>query len=120
MSLVVTVVTVPPVIDTLTTSVVPWTISPLLGESRVIFTGVGGRWPRPPLGVGYGVGAGVPELPSAVAELQAVMQTSIVVRTARSGRRMVVCPPPPAARPQRVPSTLAESCSGGGDCQRMR
>ena len=40
---VVVVVTIPPVIDTLTTSVVPWTTSPLVGESSVIFTGLDGR-----------------------------------------------------------------------------
>ena len=86
---VVTVVTTPPVTDTLTTSVVPWTTSRFVGASRVIFTGVDGRWPRPPTGVGYGVGAGLPEPvgpPSAAADPQAVMQTTSAVRRTRNGQ----------------------------------
>src|ERR1700726_3438196 len=98
MSAVVTCVTTPPVIDTLTTRVVPCTVSPLVGATSVIFTGVDGRWPRPPDGVGYGVDAGVPEAPSAVAELQAVMQTSTVVRRTSSNRRIVQFPARPIMR----------------------
>jgi hypothetical protein len=43
MAAVVVLVTNPPVMETLTSRVVPWTTSPLVGESRVIFTGVEGR-----------------------------------------------------------------------------
>ena len=39
----VVVVTIPPVIDTLTSTEVPCTTSPLVGETSVIFTGVDGR-----------------------------------------------------------------------------
>jgi len=75
-------VTVPPVIDTLTTSAVPWTISPLLGESRVIFTGVGvdGRVRPPVLGMASGR---VPDTPSAVADAQAARKTTSEVRRTR-------------------------------------
>src|ERR1700722_18721669 len=95
MSLVVAVVTTPPVTDTLTTSVVPWTTSRFVGASRVIFTGVDGRWPRPPTGVGYGVGAVVPDPvgpPSAAADPHADMQTSSTIMRTRSGQRMIFIP----------------------------
>jgi hypothetical protein len=88
-------VTMPPVTDTLTRIDVPWTTSPFVGEITVIFTGDEGRCPRPPDGVGYGVGAGVPELvgpPEAVAEPQAVTHTSTAVRRTSNGRRIVQFP----------------------------
>src|SRR5579864_7202892 len=88
---VIALVTTPPTIETLTTSVVPWTTSPPVGASRLIFTGVDGRWPRPPTGVGYGVGAGGPEpvAPSAAADPHAVTQMSRTIIRTRHGRRMV-------------------------------
>ena len=114
MSLVVTVVTTPPVIDTFTTSVVPWTTSPFVGESSVIFTGVEGRWPSPPTGVGYGVGAGVPEGPSAVAELHAVRQASVAVRRTSNGRRIVSSVPCPAHYAQRHPQVIQQGMAFSG------
>src|ERR1700693_1904216 len=125
MALVVTVVTVPPVIDTLTTSVVPWTTSPLVGESRVIVTGVAGRWPSPPTGVGYGVGAGVPEGPSAVADAHPVRPTINKVRRTRSGRRILrkSLPSPLCAAPlrriQQGDGTTGVGRQGKGGTQRI-
>src|SRR6202035_4589466 len=81
MSAVVTLVTTPPVTDTLTSTEVPCTTSPLMGATNVMFTGVDGRWPRPPDGVGYCVGAGVGEPPSADAGAHAVTPRSTVVRS---------------------------------------
>src|ERR1700683_1263614 len=95
MSLVVTGVTMPPATATLTTTEVPWTTSPLVGDSSVIFTGVEGRWPSPPTGVGYGVGYGVGvggTLAADAPDAHAVTPTSTMVRRASNGRLMVQFP----------------------------
>jgi hypothetical protein len=88
-------VTIPPVTETQTSTDVPCTTVPLTGEISVILTGDGGRCPRPPEGVGYGVGATVPELvgsPVTVADPHATTQTSMAVRRTRNGRRIVQFP----------------------------
>src|SRR5450631_4462503 len=87
-------VTIPPVTETLTSTDVPCTTVPLTGEISVISTGDGGRCPSPPEGVGYGVGATVPELvgsPVTVADPHAT-QTRRAVRRTRNGRRIVQFP----------------------------
>src|ERR1700676_3306374 len=86
MSPVVTAVTTPPVTETLTRTDVPCTTSPAVGDTRAIFTGVDGRWPSPPVGVGYEVGAGVAEPPFADAAPQAVTHASTTARSSSIGR----------------------------------
>src|ERR1700674_4756247 len=86
MSPVVTAVTRPPATETLPRTDVPCPTAPAFGASRVILTGVDGRWPRPPDGVGYEVGAGDAEPPSADAAPQAVTHASAMARIASIGR----------------------------------
>jgi hypothetical protein len=77
----------------LTSTDVPWTTSPFVGESRVIFTGDDGRLATPPTGVGYGVGAGVPEdVGSPGDDEHAVMPSSAAVKRTSNGRRIVQFP----------------------------
>jgi len=114
----------PPVIDTLTTSAVPWTTSPLVGKSRVIFTGVDGRWPKPAHRSWVWRRSRRPEGPSAVAELHAVRTTSSEVR--RTGEDVALFVPCPAHYAQRHPKRIQQRdgfngcrAAGAGGTQRI-